>query len=529
MPQLLASLQKQDLGHLRIIAAFWGIELESSDADSARQELAASLLDFELAAELIDSLPAQAKAALNSIAASDGRMPWAGFTREYGNIREMGAGQRDRILPHLNPESTAEVLYYRGLIGRAFFDTEKGPQEFAYIPDDLLPLIQKEERASASTQEPAGREASPAEKAHTLAADDRILDDVTTMLAALRLGHEVAHQPKLIALLNATGLTKGNVPQAEKVKAFLEAPRVEALNMLVEAWKKSGTFNELRLMPEIVCEGEWKNQPLVTREFLLELLSAIPQNKWWSLVSFVRAIKQKYADFQRPAGDYDSWFIKRKSDGRYLRGFEAWDEVDGALIRFIVTDVMFSLGLVDIARAKPEGEITAFRLVSDREGRDENGRITISSNGRISVPRLTPRAVRYQLARFCEWDEEKADEYRYRITAKSLAKAKEQGLKVEHLLALLAKHSEAGIPPALVKALKRWEINGTEARAETQVILRVSRPEVLEELRKSKAARFLGEVLSPTTAVVKGAAIQKIMEALAELGLLAEDSTQQEK
>jgi hypothetical protein len=95
-------------------------------------------------------------------------------------------------------------------------------------------------------------------------------------------------------------------------------------------------------------------------------------------------------------------------------------------------------------------------------------------------------------------------------------------LKVEHLLALLSKHSEAGVPPSLVKALKRWEVNGTEARVQTQVILKVSKPEVLEEMRKSRAAKFLGEVLSPTTVVVKGGAVQKVMEALTELGLLSE-------
>ena len=115
--------------------------------------------------------------------------------------------------------------------------------------------------------------------------------------------------------------------------------------------------------------------------------------------------------------------------------------------------------------------------------------------------------------------------YRYRISTNSLTKAKEQGLKAEHLLALLTKHTDAGIPPTLVKALKRWEVNGTEARVQTQVILKVSRPEVLEEMRKSKAAKFLGEVLSPTTVIVKSGAIQKVMEALTELGLLAEVMT----
>jgi len=93
------------------------------------------------------------------------------------------------------------------------------------------------------------------------------------------------------------------------------------------------------------------------------------------------------------------------------------------------------------------------------------------------------------------------------------------------LIALLSKHAAAGIPPILVKSLKRWEVNGTEARAETQTVLRVSRPEVLEELRKSKGARFLGEPLGPTTVVIKAGAQSKVMAALAELGLLAEDMT----
>jgi hypothetical protein len=93
---------------------------------------------------------------------------------------------------------------------------------------------------------------------------------------------------------------------------------------------------------------------------------------------------------------------------------------------------------------------------------------------------------------------------------------------VEHLLALLSRHTDAGVPPSLIKALKRWEANGTEARVQTQVILKVSRPEVLEEIRKSRAAKFLGEVIGPTTVIVKSGAIQKVMEALTELGLLTE-------
>jgi hypothetical protein len=126
------------------------------------------------------------------------------------------------------------------------------------------------------------------------------------------------------------------------------------------------------------------------------------------------------------------------------------------------------------------------------------------------------------VSRFCEWEDAKPDEYRYRLTAASMQRVAGQGLKAGQLLPLLAKNAAGEVPPALVKALKRWEKNGSEARLEMRILLRTTRPEVLEELRKSKAGRFLGEVLSPTAVVVKPGAKGRVLTALAELGLLAE-------
>ncbi|RPJ26530.1 MAG: hypothetical protein EHM33_11290 [Chloroflexi bacterium] len=541
MPDLFDSLLKQDIGHLHIIAELWGLELKAIDADAAREELSASLLEPELLTELIASLSPEADSAISALVNSGGRIPWPTFTRKYGDIREAGAGKRDREKLYLKPTSTAEILYYRGLLARAFFDTQKGPQEFAYIPDDLLPLLDHEEsdahqdmQAESKPTEPLGRAASPGEKGKEVPANDLILDDATTLLAALRLGIEPPETKipvKVIqTLLRSAKLIKGSAPQPEPVKAFLEAPRAEALAALQNAWLESDSFNELRLMPGIICEGEWKNQPQETREFLLNLLDAIPEGKWWSLNAFVRDLKQKYADFQRPAGDYDSWFIKRASDGQYLRGFASWDQVDGTLIKHFITSILHWLGQVDLCVAEGAAEPTSFRIInSDSHAiSKEDKKVHISSQGLISIPRLAPRVVRYQVSRFCEWSDPKDDVYRYHISTNSLTRAKEQGLKAEHLLTLLAKHSDAGAPPSLVKALKRWEVNGTEARVQTQVILKVSKPEVLEEMRKSKAAKFLGEVLSPTTVIVKGGAIQKVMEALTELGLLTEVENQKD-
>ena len=550
MPNLVQSLQARDLGHLRIVAGLWGVELVSAENDAVLQELTAALLDPALVREIIESLSTEARSALEGLMEAGGKISWAAFTRQFGEIREAGPGRRDREQGYLNPVSAAETLFYRAFLARAFFDTPKGAQEFAYIPEDLAELIRHEPtltplpafsppvgsaspsgtmvrgEGSKVREESPGRLATPKEREHPIPASDRLLDDATTFLAALRMGIEpqgMQVPARVVSeFLKAAGIVTGESSQPEQVRSFLGMSRLQALTLLTNAWRASDTFNELRLVPDLVCEGEWSNQPLATRAFLFRLLEAVPEGKWWSLPAFIRAIKDKYPDFQRPAGDYDSWFIKRLSDGAYLRGFERWDDVDGALVRYLITGPMFWLGVVELATPEDSEFVTAFRVNERQIISAEKGKLTVTSNGRISVPRLVPRVAHYLISRFCEWDEAKPDEYRYRVTTGSLKKARAQGLKVGQLLSLLAKNAISEIPPAFVKALKRWEINGTEACMEVQTVLRVSRPEVLEELRKAKAGRFLGETLGPVTVIVKPGAQAKVLAALAELGLLAE-------
>jgi hypothetical protein len=528
MPNLVQSLQTRDLGHLRIVAGLWGVELGSAENEAALKELTSAMLDPDLVGEMVDSLSAEAQSALEKLVSAGGKMPWAAFARQFGEIREAGPGRRDREQIYLNPVCAAETLFYRAFLARAFFDSASGAQEFAYIPEDLAKLINIKSRKvrQGNSIEPPGRPAMLKEFAHPISATDQILDDATSCLAALRLGMDPPEMQTPVQvvkeLLKAAGIVGAETSQPEQVKAFLEMSRLQALARLTKAWRESEIFNDLHMVPGLVCEGEWTNQPLATRTFLFHLLEALPDGKWWNLPAFLRAIKDKYPDFQRPAGNYDSWFIKRSADGTYLRGFERWDEVDGALLRYLITGPMFWLGVVELATPAESDLVTAFRVNERPITSSETGKLTVASNGRISVPKLVPRVTRYLIARFCEWEQPGSDEYHYRVTTRSLKKAEKQGLKVGQLLSLMAKNAAAGIPPAFVRALKRWEANGSEARVETQTILRVSRPEVLEELRKSKAERFLGETLGPVTVIVKPGAQARVLAALAELGLLAE-------
>ncbi len=560
MPSLFQSLQNRDIGFLRIIAQLWGIELITSDAEKTLNDLAKALVDLSLFTDIVTSLTSDSRSALGALAKADGKLPWVQFSRMFGEIRPAGSARRDREQIYLHPASISEVLFFRGLLARAFFELPTGVQEFAYIPEDFLPLIHQvglpmspfggsptdfgnnmnihgNSTEAGTLSGPIGRIASQKEREKIILASDRILDDATTLLAALRMGYSFPNTgipvTTVLKFLLAAQILSSSmnddgserfIPQIEPVRHFLKASREDALGILVKAWEESESFNELRQVPGLICEGSWSNKPVSTRKFLLSIIEMVPKNNWWNLPSFILAIKENYPDFQRPAGDYDSWFIKRQSDGTYLRGFPSWDSVDGALIRYFISGPLFWLGQVELATRTGSNSISAFRIGQYKPHKQDEGitKLNVSSQGKIHVPRLLPRPVRYQISRFCEWENEKGDEYIYQVTTGSLNLAKEQGLKVNQLLSLLAKNSAAQVPPAFIKAVKRWDQNGTEARLEVQTILKVGRPEVLDQLKKSKAGRFLGETLGPVTVVVKKGAQSKVIAALAELGLLGE-------
>ncbi len=547
MPDLSQSLHDQDSSYLRIVADLWGIVPEISNHQLTWEDLTNKLLEPELVSEIIQSLPPEARVALDELMRHEGFLPWTRFTRHFGEVREMGEAKRNRLRPYLNPVSIAEILWYRALIARTFLDTPSGIQEFAYIPSDMLALLP---HPTTTIQTTLARPASQVERAHLLQANDQILDHACTLLTALRMGFRHDSQEFLDLSWDSTGSytltpmalqellvaaeiidTESELPQIENARLFLESTRAEALSLLATVWRRSPTFNELHQLPGVDMEGDWQNDPLQTRNMIFDVLISLPKDTWWSLTSFIEAIKQNYPDFQRPAGDYDSWYLRDRKTGEFLRGFEHWDEVDGALIRYLITGPLYWLGYLELASPMQGERPTAFRFSSWSsellEGQppkgfaDENEKVTIQSNAQLSAPRLIPRTARYQIARFCYWESVHGQSYHYRLTPASLTRARQQGLRVNHLLKLLQRYAES-VPPNLIRALDRWEEHGAEARIERALILRLKSPDILQALRLSRAARFLGDPLGPTVVIVKPGAWEKVLAVLVEMGYLGE-------
>lgn len=547
MRTLLRTLQDRDAGFLRVVCELWGLDAPPGSSLESVQAIAAQMTQPEQLKELIESLPDPARELVELLIEHEGRLPFAQANRSFGPLREMGPGRRDREQPWRNPASPLEIVWYRGLLGRAFADTALGPQEFVYLPSDLVGILGTETNPS---RDPYGHAADA--PAVVKIAGSSAVDDATTLLAAFRRQppHEIPlvqgrraqlvtylYQPAAIDLLaqllvDLDYLQPQNLePVPSLVASFLEAERGQALHTLITAWRGSQGWNDLAELPHLhFSSPDWPNDPMLSRSSALELLRSLPAGEWWQLASFIEAVKQDQPAFQRPGGDFDSWYLQDGS-GAFLNGVEHWESVDGAFLRFLIKGPLHWLGLVDLGSASEETPVESFRMSSARDSLyDEDHRlhitqpdskITILPNCELIVPRGADRVTRYQIARISEWEAPDRAGHHFRLTPGALETAAAQGLNPNQILLLLERAISDELPPSVVRAVERWSESGTEAQLRRALLLHVEQAEILDTLSSQKSTSgFLAQILTPTVAVIRESDWPALRDAAARLGLL---------
>lgn len=541
-------LREVDPVRLEVIAHRWGLEDLPDRRSEAVAALEAQMSDPERVEGMGVSLSADERAALEFLHSVGGAVAWPTFIRRWGPVREMGPGRLRQERPWESPASGAESLWYRGLVYRAVVEGPTGLHEVALIPDELrtllplspVPLFRLKPTSPPSSPPPL---------------TDALLDDLCTLLAYFQV-HPVRptaggkwpssveaqlarflRDPDpgrwafLSHLLRRLGWLRtdraGHLrPTPEPVMDWLRASPARQRRTLAQAWRQDPTWDDLRQVPTLRPEetGSWRNDPLLAREAILRHLSACSPGEWYRLSDFVAAIKEADPDFQRPDGNYDTWYIRDTVSGEYLRGFENWERVEGALIRHLVTGPLTWLGVVAVA----DGDEPSFSLTATGAaflGREELPEepppppLVIRPDFVLEVP-AGRRYERFQVSRVAEWLHI-GDPSLYRLTPASLERARQQRILPERVVAFLEEATGGPIPPALRRALERWAQRGPEARLESVVLLRVQDEALLRELAAAPATRrYIREMVAPTVARISPDDAPQLARALIERGIL---------
>lgn len=547
MHDLEKALYDHELIVLRVMGEWWELDLTGLQKPACVSALSEALGQLDMSREMLFLGPEEADA-LGDLIAAGGRMQVAAFERQHGTVRNMGPGRIEREEPWLDPVSPAEGLWYRGFLYRAFDESEGADMvEYYYLPNELYGSAAGDGAANGELEAVVVEDiqpAAPPEQANP--ADTGAVDDLTAILAAAQ--EEALHEGRLamlsplllnpdserasllftiaweMELLRATDV--GARP-AKQVLAWLKKSRAEQVHELADAWSNSA-WNELRHTPGLSFEGGWSNDPILARTALLD---ALPRSaEWFRLEDVVSAVREADPDFQRPDGNYDTWYIRDVHSGGYLSGFDSWQLVEGRLLRFLVIGPLTWLGLTETAMTEP-GQETLFRLTQigvawlegEEPAKDEVAvPIVVQEDGLVLVPFNANRYQRFQIARVTEAEAVRPGKPAgYRITPRSLQRADEQGIDAERVVQFLARASQRPVPAGLHRAIERWAERGTEATLESVILLKVRDAEVLDKLRNNPKTRpYFAESMGDYAAVVRSGDWPKLRRAATALGLL---------
>ncbi len=557
MQDLSRTLLDYDLELLRVIANRWDVDLNTRDPREAATRLADAMRNPQRVSDVWGRLSEEQRQALQTVLGSTGaRMQSAMFRRMFGEIRTMGPDKLEREKPYLNPVSPAEALYYRGLIASTFDKSTKGAQAFTFVPTDLVPLMPTHQ-TGYDTSAPAEYVEAVPQPDNIRPADTVLVDDLTSFLAFCQLhtvtvadGAITAEMQKLlkpwligtasaarIALMLALAAGLGIAAETDSIyrpqptaRKWLDLRRSDQVRALVETWQKSTVYNELWYTPGLKAEvsAGWQNDPLLARQTVISFLEMVPPDQWWPVDELISEVKENEPDFQRPAGDYDSWYIRDAQTDQYLRGFESWDRVDGAMLRFILTGLMNGLGLVDTAQNGALCRLTAYGrafagMIDWPKASTDQPPFLIQEDGTIEVPRASSRYDRFQLARFTEWVKA-GDPFLYRVSAAGLAQAVSQGIQAPQILLFLRRSTHDAVPEPVVQLLETWgQAGDSPASIERLIVLRVPTPELLNTIQSTPALRrYLSVPLGPTAVAVRENQWNELAAALQAQGILVE-------
>ena len=288
------------------------------------------------------------------------------------------------------------------------------------------------------------------------------------------------------------------------------------------------TWNDLQRSNILHVEktAALRGDVVAVRAAILASLQAAVPGAWHTFATLFARVKAQSPDFLR--ADFDTDYLRDAATGEYLRGFAAWDRVEGALIQHVLIGPLFWLGMIDVDFSATSFCVTArgaqlLGIAHEAAEAAEADRVfTVRGDATIHVS-AARRYDRFQVARVADLIAVVNDEYRYRLTPSSLTRANSQKISTEKVLAYLEQTADQGLPPTLAKAIQRWASKGTEVKVERAVIVQVKDAAILKRLQESPKTRGLAiEPLGPTAARINEKDWPKLVSILAEAGVLVD-------
>ena len=104
-----------------MIAEAWGIELDLNKNQKPAVQVAETISQNQLMEEQFHSMSEKLLKVIKTLVKAKGEIPWDQFSRKFGELREMGAGRRERERPDRTPTCVTEESVLQSAYRQGFF------------------------------------------------------------------------------------------------------------------------------------------------------------------------------------------------------------------------------------------------------------------------------------------------------------------------------------------------------------------------------------------------------------------------
>jgi hypothetical protein len=550
---------------LQALADVWQLP-SPTESREALVRLGEGMLAPEAIQRVLEGLSADARFLLAEVQAAGGAVAGPRVTSIQGSIRRLGPAGMARERPWLYPENAVEELYYRGLLHRAYGQVGGHYGEIYFIPQqlyDALPNLGADAPSVALAPRPAAvrddgnaliedmfavlslvrqqrvaapdKEPPPGACPEGLAQQNwggRFLGDVVP----LRLGLIWA----LLRHLELVQSRGGYLQPSLRARDWLKLADARRRAQLWGAWRENTFWDELRLLPglEVLATGG-AHDPAMVRKRLLALWAELPVDQWLSVDSAIYWVQIKRPDFMRPDG-VQGWQLRDAESGELLSGPDGWAAVEGGLIRSML-EMLRWLGVLITGASTATGEAEAFLITAEGHrllahamspqrsaGTDSTGDAApekapladVAEDLTVSIDLADSLYERYQLERFAEWQGQEGGRAHYRITADSVWRSQNAGIKAEQMIAFLRRISGDRVPVAVVGSLRAWAGRFGQATIRRAAILQTVDHRTMEQIMaRPGLAELVGEAIKPTVRLVDEEHVEALIRLLQEAGI----------
>lgn len=549
---------------LGVVASSWGVTLPQPQGQAAVRRVADAMLAPGALEAVLSQLSPRGRDALQDLVQEGGTQPGRRLALAHGQVRRLGPARLAREQPGQRPSSTLEELFYKGLVFRAYASVEGHYGEVFVVPQQLLermrslfaspstfvietvpapPCIRSQGTAlaedlfSALVYMRTGRITWQDLGDPTSSTEGRPTAGLAAVLSARLAGDDDSERwaltRRLLRRLHLVMWAHGVLRPSLRARDWLRLSDMQRQQRLLWTWRDDPAWDELPFVAGIRVEGRpVDHQMHLVRGRFLELLSRAPRQTWLSLDSLVADVRRHRPDYLRPDGDASHWFVRDAQGAAYLTGEQSWDQVEGALARHLLVRSLWWLGVIDVGTNAERHPVAVQvtgpggALLDGLGFRERPARMPVATqvalcgeHVRIQIQRNSPMYARYLVERFADWVEQ-GDAVLYDLTAESLWRALNAGIRVEGVLRFLRRLTANHLGLDVTQTVEAWGRSYGRVVLRSAVVLQTADDDTMQHLSSlAEVRQLLGPQITTVMRIVDEAKVEELTTRLKSLGI----------